>query len=421
MSDKTSRLPGFHRLNRHERLAQLVEVSRLDAAHANHLADAGAALGAVADHLAENVIGTLNIPLALATNLIVDGVEQLVTMATEESSVVAAVCNGARQCRVSGGLRTSSTGPLTIAQVQIDALSDPFQARAAVYERRAEIEAICAEVDPMLVELGGGLRDIELRVLEAAPPMLVLHLIVDTRDAMGANAVNSMAEALAPRLAAWTGGKVGLRILSNLADRRLVRARAIWPCDEIGGADVRDGILRAAAFAGVDPYRATTHNKGIMNGVTAVVLATGNDTRAVEAGAHAYAARRGSYGPLTRWEVTAEGDLAGSLEMPLSVGIVGGATRVHPTAQACLAIMGIETGDRLARVAGAVGLVQNFSALKALATEGIQRGHMSLHAKNLAIAAGAEGAEIEAVAARMVEEGRIRADRAAAILKDLRD
>ncbi len=285
---------------------------------------------------------------------------------------------------------------------------------------RAEIEAAAAAVDPLLVELGGGLRDLEVRVLEALPETVIVHLVVDTRDAMGANAVNTMAEAVAPRLAALAGGTVALRILSNLADRRLVRARARWPLEEIGGAGVRDAIVQAGRFALADPYRATTHNKGIMNGVSAVVLATGNDTRAVEAGAHAFAARGGSYTALTRWTANAEGDLEGALEMPLAVGIVGGATKLHPTARAALQIMRIDSADRLTRIAGAVGLVQNFAALKALATVGIQRGHMTLHAKNVALMAGARGDEVERVAALLVERGEVRVDVAEGILRELR-
>ena len=420
MTESTSRIPGFHRLSRADRLKEVRTLAHLDDALVQSLADAGAALGEVADHLSENVIGTMNVPLGIATNMIVDGVEVLVPMATEESSVIAAVCNGARQCRATGGVTTSTTGPMMIAQVQVTGLSDPLHARAITFERRAEIQAVCDEADPVLLKLGGGLRDIEPRVLDALPGTLVVHLVVDTRDAMGANAVNTMAEAVAPLLAEWTGGRPGLRILSNLADRRLVRARAVFAPDEIGGEDVRDGIVAAGLFALADPYRATTHNKGIMNGVSAVVLATGNDTRAVEAGAHAYAARTGAYLPLTRWEVSGDGSLAGTLEMPLGVGLVGGATKAHPTAQAVMRIMGVDSADRLSRIAGAVGLVQNFAALKVLATEGVQRGHMALHAKNVAMMAGATGEEIDQVATALVEKGQVRSDIAEAVLKEIR-
>ena len=409
----TSRLPGFHNLSRAERLEAVAKAAGLDAAEVARFAAASEAEGELADHLSENVIGVMAIPLGIATNLIVDGEEALVPMATEESSVIAAVCNGAKACREAGGVFTSADAPRMIAQVQVIGLPDPLAARAKLFEREAEIGALCDQCDPMLVSLGGGFRGIEARV---AGGFLILHLIVDVRDAMGANAVNTMAERLAPHVERWTGGRVGLRILSNLADRRLVRARAVWPAAEIG-ADVVDRMLEAAAFAFADPYRAATHNKGIMNGISAVGLATGNDTRALEAGAHAYAATRpGGYGPLTRYEKTASGDLSGLIELPMPVGIVGGATKAHPTARLALKIMGAKGADRLGRVIAAVGLVQNFSAMRALATEGIQRGHMGLHARNVAIAAGAEGPEIDRVAAEMVARREIREDVARALL-----
>jgi hydroxymethylglutaryl-CoA reductase len=250
--------------------------------------------------------------------------------------------------------------------------------------------------------------------------MVITHLVVDTRDAMGANAVNTMAEKLAPSIAGWTGGQTNLRILSNLADRRLARARCVWRVGDIGGEAVRDAMVSAYHFADADPYRAATHNKGIMNGISAVVLATGNDTRAVEAGAHAYAARAGHYGSLTRWEVTNEGDLAGSIEVPMAVGLVGGATKLHPTARLSLKILGVQTAEELARIIAAVGLAQNFSALKALATTGIQKGHMALHSKNIAMMAGAVGEEIDRVARMLVEKGTVRIDVAEAELRALR-
>lgn len=406
----TSRIPGFHNLTREERLAKVADLCGLDPAQVAHLGAAAAHDGVLADHLSENVISVMAVPLGVATNLIVDGAEVLVPMASEESSVVAAVCNGARACREAGGIVTQADDPCMIAQVQVTGLDDLEAARAAVLAQKQAIAAECDGCDPMLVRLGGGFRDVEVRI---AGPFLVVHLIVDVRDAMGANAVNTMAERLAPKIEGWTGGKVGLRILSNLADRRLVRARATWPADEIGAETVA-GIIGAWEFAAHDPYRAATHNKGIMNGVAAVALATGNDTRALEAGAHAFAAKDG-YGPLTRYWIEGA-DLVGEIEMPMPVGIVGGATRAHPTAQASLRIMGVETADRLARVMAAVGLVQNFSALRALATEGIQRGHMGLHARNVAIAAGASGDEIDRVAAEMIARGEIREDVARELL-----
>ena len=354
--------------------------------------------------------------------MIVDGEDVLIPMATEESSVVAAVCNAARQCRDSGGFTTSLSGSLMIAQVQLIDVSNPEFARLQILENKERIREICDQTDPVLLKHGGGYRDLEVRVLEGGRngPMVITHLIVDTRDAMGANAVNSMAEAVAPLIAEWTGGKTYLRILSNLADRRLARARATWSLDAIGGKSVREGILSAFDFADIDPYRAATHNKGVMNGVSSVVLATGNDTRAVEAGAHAYAARSGQYRSLTRWEVDQDGNLTGMIEMPMAVGLIGGATKSHPTARIALEIMNTTTAEKLARVIAAVGLAQNFSALKALATTGIQKGHMALHAKNIAVMAGAKGPEIDTVARELVEGGKVRVDIAEEILLRMR-
>lgn len=423
MTAKTSRISGFHKLSVAERIDQTLAFAGLADSDLKALfLDTGNLPAERVDQLIENAVGTMNIPVGMATNLLIDGKDYLVPMATEESSVVAAVCNAARQCYDSGGFVTSMSGTRMIAQVQLVDAPDPHNARLAILERTEEIRAICDDCDPVLVRLGGGFRDLEVRIIDApSGPMVISHLIVDTRDAMGANAVNTMAEKLAPHIESWTGGRVYLRILSNLADHRLARARCIWKLDAIGGAAVRDGMIKAAEFALMDPYRAATHNKGIMNGVTAVVMATGNDTRAIEAGAHAYAARKGWYSSLTHWEVTREGDLAGSLEMPMAVGLIGGATKLHPMARACLQIMDIQSAEQLSRVIAAVGLAQNFSALKALATEGIQKGHMSLHSQNIALMAGAQGDEIAQVARRLVELGMVRIDIAEAELKKLRD
>ncbi len=426
-NDRSSRIRGFQALNHEERLKAVAEFAGLEPDALDPLRDTGNLPFPLADRLVENVIGTMTVPIGIATNMLVDGRDVLVPMATEESSVIAAVCNAAKQCRETGGFTTSTTAPQMIAQIQLVEVPDPELARQKILKRREAIKKLCDRQDPLLVELGGGLADIEVRVLETAGgSMVITHLIVDTRDAMGANAVNTMAEALAPKIAEWTGGRVYLRILSNLADRRLARAHAIWPLDaiataELSGEAVRDGILSASHFAAADPYRAATHNKGIMNGVTAVVLATGNDTRAIEAGAHAYAARSGRYTSLSRWESTADGDLVGVLELPLAVGTVGGATKLHPTARLCLEIMGIETAEALQRVIAAVGLAQNFAALKALATVGVQHGHMRLHAQNIALIAGAVGDEVTAVAEAMVARGTVRQDVAAQELARLRD
>lgn len=422
MHTQKSRISGFHKLSIADRLNKVIEVAGLDQDVEAQLANTGNLDTAVVDSMIENAIGTMNIPLGVATNMIVDGEDVLIPMATEESSVVAAVCNAARQCRDSGGFITSLSGSLMIAQVQLIDVKNPEFARLQILENKERIREVCDQTDPVLLKHGGGYRDIEVRVLEGGRTgsMVITHLIVDTRDAMGANAVNSMAEAVAPLIAEWTGGRTYLRILSNLADRRLARARATWSLDAIGGESVREGILSAFDFADIDPYRAATHNKGVMNGVSAVVLATGNDTRAVEAGAHAYAARSGQYRSLTRWEVDQNGNLTGMIEMPMAVGLIGGATKSHPTARVALDIMNTKTAEKLARVIAAVGLAQNFSALKALATTGIQKGHMALHAKNIAVMAGAKGPEIDAVAKELVEGGKVRVDIAEEILARMR-
>lgn len=421
-ANRSSRIAGFHKLSVEQRVQAVAQFAQLSAEEQAHLLNTGNLPADMADHLIENVVGTMNIPLGIATNMRIDGVDRLIPMASEESSVVAAVCNAARQCYDNGGFITSMSGTWMIAQIQLVGISDPEHARVQILERKQEIEQLCNECDPILVGIGGGFRDLEVRVLTtASQTMVITHLIVDTRDAMGANAVNTMAETLAPRIAQWTGGQTNLRILSNLADRRLARARCVWRTQDIGGDAVRDGMISAYHFADADPYRAATHNKGIMNGISAVVLATGNDTRAVEAGAHAYAARRGHYGSLTRWEVTAEGDLAGSLELPMAVGLVGGATKLHPTARVALKILGVESAEQLARVIAAVGLAQNFSALKALATTGIQKGHMALHAQNIAMMAGANGEEIDKVARMLVQSGKVRLDLAEKALTELRN
>lgn len=421
MTNASSRLPGFYKASINERQQRIAEVAQLSEEQCSHLKNTGNLPSGIADSMIENAIGTMNIPIGVATNLIVDNEDVLVPMATEESSVVAAVSNAARQCRDSGGIHTSTTGPLMIAQVQLVGVPNPAYARLQIHEHRADIQRICDETDPVLVRLGGGLREVDIRVVDTqSGAMVITHLIVDTRDAMGANAVNSMAEAVAPGISEWTRGRTYLRILSNLADRRIMRARATWRLEDIGGEDVRDGILSAYHFAEADPYRAATHNKGIMNGVSAVALATGNDTRALEAGAHAYASRNGRYTSLTSWEKDADGHLTGVLEMPVPMGLVGGATKVHPTAAIALQIMATETAGKLSSITAAVGLAQNFAALRALATTGIQKGHMALHAKNIALMAGAHDSEVDAVARELVDAGTVRMDVAEAILTRLR-
>lgn len=418
---KSSRIGGFHKLAIDDRIACVSEFAGLTAEDQQRLSNTGNLPPELADRLIENVIGTMNIPVGIATNMKIDGHDRLIPMATEESSVVAAVCNAARQCYDNGGFVTSMSGTLMIAQIQLCNVSDPHLARMRILERRGDIQALCDACDPVLLKLGGGFRELEVRIIQSqSGPMVITHLIVDTRDAMGANAVNTMAETVAPHIESWTKGKTSLRILSNLADRRLARARCVWRVQDIGGEAVRDAMLGAYHFADADPYRAATHNKGIMNGISAVVLATGNDTRAVEAGAHAYAARNGHYGSLTSWEITAEGDLAGSIELPMAVGLVGGATKLHPMAKIALKVLDVNHAEELARIIAAVGLAQNFSAMKALATTGIQKGHMALHAQNIAMMAGAVGDEIERVAKTLVARGTVRIDVAEAELRALR-
>jgi len=417
----SSRIGGFHKFSVAQRVDSVVQFAQLDSAEKAVLQNTGNLPAELADHLIENFIGTMNIPVGIATNMKIDGVDRLIPMATEESSVVAAVCNAARQCYDNGGFTTSMSGTEMIAQIQLTQVSDPQHARLQILEKKDAIREMCDACDPILVKLGGGFRDLEVRVLETrGGTMVITHLIVDTRDAMGANAVNTMAERIAPHIAEWTQGKSNLRILSNLADRRLARARCTWRLADIGGTEVRDAMLAAYHFAEADSYRAATHNKGIMNGISAVVMATGNDTRAVEAGAHAFAARSGRYSSLSTWEVSSQGDLVGSIEIPMAVGLVGGATKLHPSAKVALKILNAKTAEGLARVIAAVGLAQNFSALKALATTGIQKGHMSLHSQNIAMMAGASGDEIDRVARVLVERGTVRLDVAEEELQRIR-
>ncbi len=405
---KTSRIPEFYKKSLEERLRIVAEFAGLTEEEVRLLKNFGNLDPKIADSMIENVIGAMSYPFAVAVNFLINGKDYIVPMVIEEASVVAAASNAARVMRRDGGIKSIATGPVMIGQIQVIDLKDPWYKRMLVLEHKDEIIQRANEADPVLVKLGGGAKDVEARVVDGPKgPMLIVHLLVDVRDAMGANAVNTMAERVAPLIERITGGRVLLRIVSNLADKRLVRSYVKVYKDDIGGEKVVDAIVDAWAFAAADPYRAATHNKGIMNGVIAVALATAQDHRAIEAGAHAYAARNGRYEPLSRWEKDADGNLVGSLEMPMAVGIVGGATKVHPVARIALKILGVKTATELAEVMGAVGLAQNFAALRALATEGIQRGHMRLHARNLAIMAGATGDLIDKVVEIMVSEGKI--------------
>jgi hydroxymethylglutaryl-CoA reductase len=418
-----SRISGFYNMTLDERRLKLGESAGLTPESLLPLTTDGLSPEA-ADHMIENVIGLYSLPLGIALNFRVNRRDVLVPMTLEEPSVVAGASFMAKLARAGGGFTATTTDPLMIGQMQVIRVPNLDEAKLKLYEHKAELLDEADSIDPILKKFGGGARDLEVRIIQDSPigGFLVIHLIYDVRDAMGANAVNTACERLAPRVEAITGGKVHLRILSNLADRRIARARCTIPLNELAfdtfsGEEVRDGIIAAYAFAAADPYRAATHNKGIMNGVDAVVIATGNDWRAIEAGAHAYAARSGRYTSLSTWNQDADGSLVGTLEMPMAVGIVGGATKVHPAAQAAVKLMGVKTAGELAEIIVSVGLAQNMAALRALATEGIQRGHMSLHARQVAIAAGASGELIERVAAQMVVEKVVRIDRAEELVK----
>lgn len=414
---KTSEYSGFYKLSVEDRLNEVVEFSDLDENSISALKDAETLDLDLADHMVENVIGRFTLPLGVALNYNINGKDYIIPMVTEEPSVIAAASNAARIARGGGGFKSYYIKSNMIAQIQITDIENPYYVQSIIYEHKDEIIEKCNACDPILVKLGGGVVDLEVKVLEVKSKyFVVVHLIVNTLDAMGANAVNTMAESIAPFIEEITGGNVYLRILSNLATERLVRARVKINKDDLGGEDVVDKIIVAYQFAVADPYRAATHNKGIMNGISAVVLATGNDTRAIESGAGAYASRSGQYSPLTTWEKDKDGNLVGTIEMPMAVGLVGGATKSHPTAQAAVKILGVETADELGEVIAALGLGQNLAALRALATEGIQKGHMSLHARNVAIQAGANKDQVDSIAKQMIKDKKINVDYAKELL-----
>lgn len=421
-----SRLENLRNLSPAERLDRVAVAVNLSEAERDVLGGGGLPL-TLANGMIENVVGTFELPIGVATNFTINGRDYLIPMAVEEPSVVAAASFMARIARDCGGFVTSSTGPIMRAQVQVLEVRDPHAARARVLRDRDAIIAAANERDRVLISLGGGCQDIEVHIFEDTPvgSMLAVHLLVDVRDAMGANTVNTMAETVAPLIETITGGVVRLRILSNYADLRLARAAvSVTPqalqTQDYSGERIAQGIVEACAFAIVDPYRAATHNKGIMNGIDPIVVATGNDWRAIEAGAHVWAARAGRYTSLSRWEIDARGNLMGSLEMPMALGLVGGATKTHPAARAALKLLGVQSAQELAEVTVAVGLAQNMAALRALATEGIQKGHMALHARNIAIVAGASGDEVERVAAELARTHDVRVDRAKELLQVIR-
>ena len=429
MPVENSRLKGFYKLSVAERREKVAELAGLDPEAVAALAATGELSEAAADRIIENVIGTLALPVGVATNFIVDGEHYLVPFALEEPSVVAAASNMAKRCHAKGGFVSDNTDPIMIGQIQVVGCEDPFAAKEALLSASDELISACNEVDPILVRFGGGCKGLEARVLDTqSGPMVIVHILVDCRDAMGANAVNTMAESIAPRVESITGGTVILRIISNLAVHRLARVRATFTPEEMvnagesseEGAKVIDGIIQAYHFAAADPFRATTHNKGIMNAISAIAVACGQDWRAIESGAHSYAAHERTYGSLTHWEKDDEGNLVGSIELPMAVGLVGGAVRVHPTAKANVAIMGARTADELAKVIAAAGIAQNLGALRALATVGIQAGHMKLHSRNMAVTAGAADDEVEKVVKLAKESGRITAESIETALRQVR-
>lgn len=423
-NSKSSRISGFYKKSVEERIAIIADLTDLSHSQVETITDTDSFSIDNANHMIENVVGIFGLPLGIATNFLINNRDYLIPLVIEEPSVVAALSNAARLFREGGGFTTSSDEPVMIGQIQVLELEDLNSAKDQILENKSSLLDKANTTGGSIVKRGGGARDIEVRTFESTPigPMLVVHLLFDTRDAMGANAINTAVEHIAPHIEEITGGRVNLRILSNLTDRRKARAKGRVPAQMLDrngmrGEDAVQAIIEAGVFAEVDPYRATTHNKGIMNGIDAVVIATGNDWRAVEAGAHAFAARHGTYSSLTKWSKDENGDLIGEIELPLAVGTVGGATRVHPMAQIALKILGTESARELAEVMAAVGLAQNFAAIRALSMEGIQQGHMRMHARQLAVAAGATDQQVIDVARQMITEKQIRLERAKEIIE----
>ena len=420
MSNYSSEAPGFYKFTPEERIKIIKERVGLSDAESHKISSMSGLELSQADGMIENVIGGMTIPLGIAMNFLINNRDYLIPMATEEPSVVAAASNASKMTRNMGGFFTSTTGPIMIGQIQLTKVKDPNAAKFKILESKEIILEKSNAQDPILCKLGGGAIDLDVKVLDTIQgSMVVTGLHVDCRDAMGANAVNTMCEAVAPYIEEITGGKVYLRILSNLAVKRISRSRAVFDKSALGGEQVVDEIISAYAFAKADPFRCATHNKGIMNGITAVALATGQDTRAIEAGAHVYAQRNGVYSSLTIWEKDDKGDLVGTIEMPLAVGLVGGATATNPIAKICVKILGVKTSSELSQIIASVGLAQNLAALRALSQEGIQKGHMKLHARNVAISAGAKGEEIDLITKKIVSEKKVRFDRAKELLDEL--
>lgn len=427
MPIENSRIEGFYKLSVSERRELLGELAGLNQEQKDAWGESGELDEDAADRMIENVVGTYSLPIGVATNFVIDGSHYAIPFVLEEPSVVAAASNMAKRCLVKGGFKSENDDPVMIGQIQVVGCSDPELARKSILDEKENLISKCNDVDPILVKFGGGCKNIEVRIIETGSgPMVILHIHVDCRDAMGANAVNTMAEEIAPAVEEITGGTVILRIISNLAVLRLARVSAVFTPEEmsdkggnsIQGSEVIEGVIQAYHFAEADPFRATTHNKGIMNAISAIALACGQDWRAIEAGAHSYASHDRRYGSLTQWSKDGEGNLIGSIEVPMAVGLVGGAVRVHPAAKANVALLGLDTADELAKVMAAAGLAQNLGALRALATVGIQAGHMKLHVRNMAVTAGAEGEEVDKVASSLRQKGgRITQ---AAVIEELR-
>ena len=414
MPIENSRIGGFYKLSVSERRKLLAEIAELSDEQVEAWADSGELDEESADRMIENVVGTYSLPIGVATNFVIDGSHYAIPFVLEEPSVVAAASNMAKRCLANGGFSSDNDDPVMIGQIQVVGCENPNSAMELILAAKEELVSNCNEVDPILVKFGGGCRDLSARVIETGSgPMVIVHIHVDCRDAMGANAVNTMAETIAPKVEEISGGTVILRIISNLAVLRLARVSAVFTPEEMSdggkdakqGSEVIEGVIQAYHFAEADPFRATTHNKGIMNAISAVALACGQDWRAIESGAHSYASHERTYGSLTTWSKDDDGNLVGSIELPMAVGLVGGAVRVHPAAQANVALLGVGSADELAKVMAASGLAQNLGALRALATVGIQAGHMKLHVRNMAVTAGAEGGEVDRVASMLRERG----------------
>ena len=423
----SSRIPGFYKMTVEDRKQHIIDLFNLTEEEANQLLNPISLPEETADNMIENVIGTFSLPMGLGLNFKINEKDYVVPMVVEEPSIIASASYIAKMVRDAGGFTTEATERIMIGQIQVVGCPDFDVAKKSILNEKEMLIQAANDAYPSLVARGGGAVDLDVRMLNEGEStysqMLVVHLYVNTCDAMGANIINTMAESLAPVVEHLTNGKVYLRILSNYADRCLAKAKCVIPphlldSEGFSGEEVRDGVVHAYEFAASDPYRAVTHNKGIMNGIDPVIIATGNDWRAVEAGAHAYATRNGQYSSMTTWSKDEAGNLVGELELPMSLGIVGGASRVHPMAKVAYKLLNISSAKELAQVVVAVGLAQNLGALKALATDGIQKGHMALHSRSVAMAAGATGEMIDMVAEKLVKDKEIRVGYAKKILEE---